>query len=253
MNAQPATDLREELQRLVSLGETLGLCLRGLGGVAVALHSPSANLPALQRSYADLDLVAGKNGAERLDGFFVEQGYEPDRQFNALNGDRRRLFFDVTHQRQVDVFIERFEMCHHLSLTGRLALDSPTLTVSDLYLTKAQIAQLNEKDALDLATLLLDHGLMRQEGDCLNLDYVIGLCAEDWGWYTTLSMNHERLLGLLAQGKLGLNTQQTQQVKERIESLQVAMVNAPKTLAWKLRDRLGRRVRWYEEVEEVQR
>jgi hypothetical protein len=207
----------------------------------------------LQRNYADLDLVVAKNGAERLDAFFADQGYEPERQFNALNGDRRRLFFDVFHQRQVDVFVERFEMCHRLPLGGRLEFDSPTLTVSDLYLTKAQIAQLNEKDALDLVTLLLDHELKPSEQDCLNVDYVVGLCAADWGWYTTLSINHERLLNLLAQGKFGLDAEQTQRVRQRIETLQMALVSAPKTLAWKLRDRVGRRVRWYEEVEEVQR
>jgi hypothetical protein len=31
------------------------------------------------------------------------------------------------------------------------------------------------------------------------------------------------------------------------------MDQAPKTLAWKMRAKVGKRVRWYEEVEEVQR
>ncbi len=253
MSLLPIADLREELLRLVAAGSMEGVCLRGLGGVAVALHSVSAALPTLARSYADLDLVAAKKGAEHLDTFFSRLGYLADRQFNALNGDRRRLFFDPLHQRQVDVFIERFEMCHRLPLGDRLLLDSPTLTVSDLYLTKAQIAQLNEKDAIDLAALLLDHDCATGEGDWLNLEYVAGLCAADWGWYTTLSINHERLLLRLTQDRFGLDEASANRLHARLTKIQAALDAAPKSLAWKMRARIGRRVRWYEEVEEVQR
>ena len=43
------------------------------------------------------------------------------------------------------------------------------------------------------------------------------------------------------------------QIKARLATLQAAMDAAPKTLGWRLRARVGKRVPWYEEVEEVQR
>jgi hypothetical protein len=40
---------------------------------------------------------------------------------------------------------------------------------------------------------------------------------------------------------------------QRLATIQGAMEAAPKSLAWKMRAKVGTRVRWYEEVEEVQR
>ena len=42
-------------------------------------------------------------------------------------------------------------------------------------------------------------------------------------------------------------------IREGRGEVQAAMDGVPKTRGWKLRARLGTRVRWYEEVEEVQR
>ena len=47
--------------------------------------------------------------------------------------------------------------------------------------------------------------------------------------------------------------QEVQTITGRLETIQQAMDDAPKTLAWKMRDKVVTRVRWYDEVEEVQR
>ena len=66
-------------------------------------------------------------------------GYEADRQFNATNGHRRLLFYDVANQRQVDVFVGSFEMCHEIPITERILLAEHGIPLAELLLTKLQI------------------------------------------------------------------------------------------------------------------
>jgi hypothetical protein len=42
-------------------------------------------------------------------------------------------------------------------------------------------------------------------------------------------------------------------ISGRLDKLQAAMEHAPKNMQWKLRSRVGTRVPWYDEVEEVHR
>jgi hypothetical protein len=42
-------------------------------------------------------------------------------------------------------------------------------------------------------------------------------------------------------------------VQDRVAELRDVIERAPKTQRWKLRARVGNRVKWYEEVEEVNR
>jgi hypothetical protein len=38
---------------------------------------------------------------------------------------------------------------------------------------------------------------------------------------------------------------------ERVRKIQNAFDDMPKSMAWQMRDKVGTRVRWYQEVEEV--
>ena len=101
-----------------------------------------------------------------------------------MHGDRRLIFHGPAGK--LDVFVGAFEMCHRLELSGRLALDSPTLTVSDLLLTKLQIVELERQGRAGRRELLRDHALGHGDGDHVDVDYLAGLVAGDWGlWRTT--------------------------------------------------------------------
>ncbi len=113
--------------------------------------------------------------------------------------------------------------------------------------------KLNRKDALDLLALLLDHDAGHGDEETINVDLVADLCAKDWGLYTTISMNIQKLNDMLAQGDIKLDEPQVRLIHKRLATIQEAMDSAPKTLAWKMRAKVGTRMRWYEEVEEVQR
>jgi len=248
------SQLEDEMYRLVAEAQARGIFLRLIGGLAVKAHSPGATHRALTRSYPDIDFVTDKPSAIKLEAFMVEMGYQPNTTFNTLSGDRRQLYYDTERPRQIDVFIGDFTMCHKLPLADRLEIEPLTIPLAELFLTKAQIVEVNRKDILDMLALLLDHEVGPSDTETINTDLVAGLCARDWGLFTTVSMNIERLHSFMDGGEAELlGENQIQMIKARLASLQAAMDAAPKALGWRLRAKVGKRIPWYEEVEEVQR
>ena len=123
------------------------------------LRAPGELAPAFRRTYADLDFVTTKKGVGATTGLFRGEGYEAQVAFNALHGGERLLFFDNDHDRQVDVFVGAFSMCHKIPLDGRIEVDPVSIPLAELLLTKLQVVQLNEKDVRDALALLHDHGV----------------------------------------------------------------------------------------------
>lgn len=251
MNTLP--QIENEMQRLIDEAQNQGILLRLIGGLAVKIHCPHASHRSLEREYPDIDFVTDKASSRQLTDFFSAMGYTPSRTMNTLSGDRRRLYFDEGRDRQIDVFIDNFEMCHKLPLAGRLHVEPVTIPLAELFLTKAQIVELNRKDVLDLLALLLDHEVGPGDEETLNTDVIAHLCAKDWGLYTTISMTVQKLNDILDQQTIGLDESRRQIARSRLAAIRASMDAAPKTMAWKMRARVGTRVRWYEEVEEVRR
>lgn len=245
--------VEDEATRLVSEAQACGVVMRLIGGLAVRAHCPSANHAALERVYPDIDLVVSRNDGRQLDALMQRLGYVPDRMFNTLNGDRRQLYRDPARGRQVDVFVGDFDMAHRIPMDRRLGVEPLTVPLAELFLSKAQIVALNHKDVVDLVALLLDHAVAEGDEETINLPIVARLCAGDWGLYTTVSGTLERLIQALDRGTIALDAVQSRVVHQRITTMRAALDAVPKTVGWTLRARLGRRVPWYQEVEEVQR
>ncbi len=237
--------------RLVEEAEQRGAQLRLLGGLAIYLNAPEgAGLPELQRSYGDVDFVVNQKGAKALNAAFSSQGWQDDHYFNALHGASRLLYY-YQDSLQADIFIGAFEQCHRLDLEKRLKLHKPTLPLADLLLTKLQIHQLNAKDVQDVFALLYDHGFKQDSGsEPIDMAYIARLGGEDWGWYTTLHDNLDQLVTLAGEK---LNGESAGRVSERLQELRAAIEAAPKSVRWKLRNQIGRRMLWYDEPEEVKR
>lgn len=244
---------KDEMRRLRDEAEARDIVLRALGGLGVAVHCSRANVPPLAREYPDIDFVTDRTSAPKLEHFFAAMGYAPNKRFNTLMGDRRRMYLDEARGRHIDVFVNTFEMCHTVPLAGRLRVEPVTIPVAELFLTKAQIVELNYKDVVDLYALILDHEVGDRDEETINLNVVGNLCGRDWGLYTTLSINNRRLREELGEAVCTLDSSDKRRIEERLKTIQRAMDEAPKTLVWKLRDALGTRVRWYTEVEEVRR
>jgi hypothetical protein len=178
-------------------------------------------------------------------------GYAPEKRFNALNGNQRLMYMDHINGRQMDVFVDRFEMCHKFDLRQRVAADPDglTLPLADLVLTKMQIVEINFKDMQDTAALLQDHPLTDDETG-INITYITRLTGSDWGLQRTLEITLTRL-------EEGENLARLQAesprfpLESQIAQLREAMQGAPKSTGWKLRAKVGERVKWYEVPEEA--
>jgi hypothetical protein len=247
------TNIIDEANRLMDEAQREHLRLRLIGGLAVRMHSSNLDYFNNQRIYPDIDFVVDRHQQRQLAGFFRTMGYMPDKAFNTLNGGKRQIYYDTQIGRHIDIFVGDFEMCHKLPLKDRLGLHPVTLPLAELFLTKTQIVELNRKDALDLIALLLDN----EVGDCdegmINLERVARLCARDWGLYTTTMINLGKLEQILSTENPGLSEAQTRLVSQRIQQIRNALRSANKPLLWKARDRVGTRLRWYVDVEEVNR
>jgi hypothetical protein len=238
MSGSPLADVSAEGLRVVSEAGDRGLTVRLVGGTAVAARCPSARRPPLARPYKDVDVVGRRSERVPLRDLLVELGYEPNEEFNLLQGDERLLFWDKANDRQLDVLLDRFELCHALDLGDRLELDEVTLTPADLLLTKLQVWETNERDLRDAVALL---------ADCeIDLDRVAEVLGSDWGWWRTAL----EVLGRVEAYAAILEPEERTHVEARIAALRDRVEQEPKSLRWKARAKVGERVRWYEEPDE---
>jgi len=244
-------DIQEEALRIVRAGDAQGILVRLLGGLAIRLHSPSATHRALARSYPDIDFATAAKRSQTVADLFVSLGYEANKTFNLLNGDSRLLFYDNAHGRQIDVFVGGFEMSHRLPITERLALEPLTLPLAELLLTKLQIVEMNEKDVRDSCALILDHPFADTDSETINLPRVAQICADDWGLWKTVSLNLDKVQNVIDRFLLEPTDKAT--IIYRLDILRHALQDAPKSLRWRMRARVGERVPWYELPEEVRR
>ena len=141
-------------------------------------------------------------------------------------------------------------MSHKLDLRGRLDGPAPTITLADLLLTKLQVWEINRKDLGDTLCLLADHALSEDDADAegISLPRVRSVLGKDWGFCHTVERNTQKVAALWSQEPL---PGAAHDVAAQVAAVQQAIEDAPKSRAWRLRSRVGERVRWYETPEEV--
>ncbi len=248
----PAGPAIERARELVALATGQGLLLRVLGGAAIALRAAPRTPPALRRECNDLDLAVEEGAGRRADAILRGAGLRAlSERFNTLHGHRRLIFLggDGPSSLKIDVFVGDLEMCHTVPLRRRLECDPLTLSPTDLLLSKVQIAELTAKDRLDVYCLLWNHALAAAT-DAIDPGYIAALCARDWGWWRTVSANLAACRRLLAETPLGETDRA--RIRERLEEIERAIERAPKSLRWRARAKVGDRVRWFEQPEDIE-
>lgn len=166
-------------------------------------------------------------------------------------GRERRIFYFPDSELHSDVFFDKLRFCHDIDLARRLELDYPTLTVSDLLLEKLQIVEINEKDLIDSSMLMCEHPVGESDQETINGKYISELCSRDWGLWRTLTGNLEKIESFLP--RLVDESSDREKVSEAIRDLRAAIDARPKSVAWRMRAKIGDKKKWYREVEEVER
>ena len=246
-----AADIRAEAERLTASAATAGIGLRLMGGLAVWIVSPSVRVPPFARDYADLDFAVRGGDSRAVTPFLEAAGYLPERLFNSIHGAQRLNFAHPTGLWTIDVVVDELRMSHLINLRGRLDPGRRTIDLADLLLTKLQVWEINAKDLGDITCLLADRPLAGSgpgDGEAIDLARIVALTGADWGICHTLEKNLRQVASFAHErGPMGARFDPVQQA----EALLAAIAAAPKSMAWRLRARVGERVRWYETPEEV--
>ena len=254
-----------EALRVVDLADARGLQVRLLGGMAVRAHAPDWTARS-RKTEVDLDFATRAKDRPAFFALLEAEGYTPDRRHNALFGGSQGYFMDAARRRPVDVLVDKLEMCHRIDFSNRLGASKPTLPLAELLLSKLQIVKINRKDVLDAMVLLAEHPLGTDDGEvdartglgAINLPRLTAYTSGDWGWWRTVTGNLEKLAQFLDGGGFTPEDLDLQAGRPprfdpaaQVAALQAAIEAAPKSTGWKLRARVGERVKWYVEPEEV--
>ncbi len=239
-------DLTDEAQRLAAKIKSAGLNVKLLGGLAIWFHSPSARHEPLLRQYGDLDFIGPKKEMKKFIELMLESGYVEDKRFNAIHGATRLILLDLEHQRPVDVLIDTFKMCHEIDLSDRLFIDSPTISLADLLLSKLQVTKLAQKDVADIASLLLDQDLT-PEG--IDVDYIVRILGNDWGFEHTVKATLKNLPIHLSEFEL--TPAKKIDITIKIDKLKEEIIKGKKSFSYKIREKIGEKLPWAEEPEEL--
>lgn len=255
--AEPTVTLEDPLRealRLIALADERNLALRLLGGLAFHARAPEWTA-RISRARRDIDLATTGRDRKAVATLLEASGYLPDKQYNALYGHKQLYFVDPARERPVDVLVDKLDMCHMFEFGNRLTVDHPTLPLAELLLSKLQVVRINRKDVLDGLILLAMHPLAESDREGINLPRIVNLTSNDWGWWRTITMNLDKMR-LYVEVELqptDLDTGRPHPFDPivQIDELRAAIDAAPKSTKWKLRSRVGDRVPWYQEPEEI--
>ncbi len=256
MNVRPPGNgyrqLMDEALRLIAEGESRGWVLRLMGSAAMRYQSGDCAglFPEANDEPADLDLATYRNAVRFLPGFMGEYGYDVDEEVLALYGRERQVYRHRRTGLSVDVFVDRLRFCHEIDLRGRLDRHPVTISLADLVLARLQKVGATDRDRAGLAELLAAHdvGSTVTSPDRIDLDRIAAVLADDWGFHHTSRMNLEGLIRF-TEAHQGLDGDIPDLILARARTIVDRIEQEPKSTRWKLRAKVGTRVKWYTEVE----
>ena len=182
-----------------------------------------------RKGIADIDIIVKPSHIKELENYFMGKGYATNMQIKMLYGNSRRSF-RLENNISIDVFIGNITLCQEIAILGRFDLEYPTLTPSDLFLTKIQKVNLSEWDVFDI-NFILDYKI--------DFQYIVELSSKKWNWWKTLTTNIPFLL------KENISENNKKLLTELLSEINLI----DKKINWKLRSIVGERRQWYNDVE----
>lgn len=263
-----------EAQTIVDAARTQGTVLRILGSLAIyahSLHAPECisffhRVGRVREGaplFTDLDLIGYASQSRSISSVFDGLGFRGDDMINGLFGDRRLIYYEGADRFHVDIFLDKLEFSHDVLFgkkpgNGRLELDYPTISLTDLILEKLQIHRIARKDLVDLLVTFLGHEVKpaaNGDREAVDAGHIGQLLADDWGFWYESTQNLEKtkqILGtFVAEGRISGDL--ANRIRKRIQSLEATLQSVPKGRHWEKRAKVGTAKPWFREVEEVVR
>jgi hypothetical protein len=240
-----------EGDRLVALADGQGVALRLLGALAFAKRCPRhAYLQeTLKRVYTDIDFAAYGKDVKPIRALLAGEGFLEDEYTYVESEGSRMVLNHPGTGLHLDVFLDKLEFCHTIPWKGRLETHATTIPLAEMLMQKMQIVQINEKDIIDTIMLLLEHPLGEEDGDVIDMGLVARVCAKDWGWWRTLTMNVDKVKQ--AAGAYELGPEERDRVVAQADAILQRIDGEPKSIGWRMRAKVGDRKKWYRDVGEL--
>jgi hypothetical protein len=245
--------LQAEAIAIVGAAAGRGVTLRVVGSAGIRLHcdQPGPLMDRLGRPAKDIDFIVPQQHRKGMRRVLEERGYVVDRDLLVAMEGTRYSFAHAGSGTEIDVFVERLDFCHRIELTGRLTLHPVTIPVEELLLQKIQIVQMTTTDLMDASVLLATHEVGGDSDEGIHAPHIARLLARDWGFHHTATRNLERVAQNLASDTVAaLGAEGRARARRGIEHLTSAIDAKDKTLAWRMRDKLGERKQWWQDVDE---
>lgn len=269
----PTEVFLREAQEIVEKAKQKGLTLRVLGGLSIAIHCQEHKefAEGLGRigtgvmegqEYSDVDYVSYRNQREKIKELFDKIGYVKRRATLSSAASERQIYYHPKGWFYVDVFFDKLLVANHpIDFRGRLELDYPTVSVTDMLLEKIQMWEaFSIKDLKDCLLLLKAHEIgEKSEKGSIDALYIAKILAQDWGFWYTATTNLKNLRKFIAEldrlgSEAGINLERVEkkdreQIANRIEAILERINREPKSFGWRMREKIGTKKKWYNPVE----
>jgi hypothetical protein len=253
-------DLQAEAVTIVTEAGQAGVTLRVVGSAGIRLHcsGPGPVMDLLNRPAKDIDFVVPEKHRKGMRRYLEERGYLIDRDLLIAMEGTRYSFRHAEHGTDIDVFVERLDFCHTIEVASRLHRHPVTLPVEELLLQKLQIVELTMTDMMDVAVVLATHrvsaadvGGAGQDAESIDGGHIARIFARDWGFHHTATRNLARIRQVVGHDAgIDISEQANGRVHDGVTALLAAIDAEPKSRGWRIRDRIGERKQWWQDVDD---
>jgi hypothetical protein len=209
----------------------------------------------LNRPAKDIDFIVPQRQRKGMRRLLEDRGYLIDRDLLIAMEGRRYSFEHGEHGTEIDVFVERLNFCHTIELAGRLEQHPVTIPVEELLLQKVQIVEMTTTDLIDAGVLLATHdvasGQDAADGEAVDATHIARILARDWGFHHTATRNLERVgQSVAGAAAIDVGAEGAARVEQGVQRLLDAIDAEGKSLAWRMRDKVGERKQWWQDVDD---
>lgn len=269
----PTEVFMQEAETIVEKANQKGIPLRIMGGLGIAIRCRRFRDFAIKlgrvgtgvvqgQEYSDIDFMSYGKHREKVKEFFGEIGYAKRKATLSSAASDRQIYYHPKGWFYIDVFFDKLMVANHpINFKGRLELEYPTITATDMLLEKIQMWEaFSIKDLKDCLLLLKAHEVKeKNEKDCIDSAYIAKTLSQEWGFWYTATTNLKNLKKILTEiDKLGpeadidpkkIEEKDRQEITKKIEAILQAIEKEPKSFGWKMRAKIGTKKIWYNAVE----
>jgi predicted regulator of Ras-like GTPase activity (Roadblock/LC7/MglB family) len=237
-------ELESEWQQIMSAAAKSQTTLRVMSSLATWVCCPHTRTLLTPPEKKHLDFAARASQRNAIRRGLESLGYQTGQSFDEFRNSPRLFFTNPARGVSAEIYLDTFTMYHQLDLTPFLAQEGATLAETALLLLRLQFVEIPEPGLRELNALLRDHDLSPQaEPGKIDLTQITRLCADHWSWYKTVTMNLQRVMAFAVQF---IPPDDKTIIVERAAQIARAIEDAPKSLRWQTRARLGESIRWYD-------